>query len=146
MFSIAAIGSDLLKVIIARPRPFVTYAGEMMAFSDADTYALPSGHASKSTALALPFLILVVARDRWQTGVKVLLGILALGVCYSRVVLGAHYVSDVLAGMGWAMACYPVATLLANQILGKMSQERLNTAIKIWALVLLVLMVYLAVK
>ena len=44
------------------------------------------------------------------------------------------------------MACYPVATLLANQMLGKMGQERLNTAVKVWALVLLVLMVYLAMK
>jgi membrane-associated phospholipid phosphatase len=146
MFGIVAVGSDLLKVIIARPRPFVTYAGEMIAFSDAETYALPSGHASKSTALALPFIILVAARDRWQMGVKILLGILALGVCYSRVVLGAHYVSDVLAGMGWALTSFPVATLLTNQILGKMDQERLNFAVKIWALVLLVLMLYLAVK
>ena len=49
-------------------------------------------------ALALPFLLLITAKDNWHRGVKILLAIIAFGVCYSRVLLGAHYVSDVLAG------------------------------------------------
>jgi membrane-associated phospholipid phosphatase len=54
MFGIAGIGGDILKEIFNRPRPFVEYAGEINAFSDADTLAFPSGHATKSVALALP--------------------------------------------------------------------------------------------
>jgi len=146
MFGIAGIGGDILKEIFNRPRPFVEYAGEINAFSDADTPAFPSGHATKSVALALPFLILIAVRDNWHKGVKILLAIVAIGVCYSRVVLGAHYVSDVLAGVGMAILCFPLVTLLNNQILRKMTKERLNIAIKVWAVILLLLMIYLTVK
>jgi membrane-associated phospholipid phosphatase len=62
------------------------------------------------------------------------------------VVLAAHYVSDVLAGVGMALLCFPLVTLLNNQILRKMTKERLNIAIKVWAVILLLLMIYLMVK
>jgi membrane-associated phospholipid phosphatase len=97
-------------------------------------------------ALALPFLLLIPAKDNWHKMVKILLATIAFSVCYSRVVLGAHYVSDVLAGVGMALICFPLATLLSNKILSMMSQKRLNVAIKAWAVVLLALMIFLVVK
>jgi membrane-associated phospholipid phosphatase len=97
-------------------------------------------------ALALPFLLLIAAKDNWQKGVKILLAIIALGVCYSRVLLGAHYVSDVLAGIGMALICFPLVTLLNNKILSVMTKERLNFVIKVWAVVLLGLMIFLVVN
>jgi undecaprenyl-diphosphatase len=145
MFSIAGIGGDILKEIIHRPRPFVTYAGELIAFSNAGTSAFPSGHATKSVALALPFIIIVPARDILRKGLKVLLAIIALAVCYSRVMLGAHYVSDVLAGIGMALICFPLATLAANKIMAKMKGKNLKVISNIWAVVLLALLIYLAV-
>ncbi|MGD2252555.1 MAG: phosphatase PAP2 family protein [Anaerolineales bacterium] len=146
MFGIAAIGGDILKVVFHRPRPFVEYAGEIIAFSNAATYALPSGHATKSVALALPFLLLIGEKDNWHKVVKILLATIAFGVCYSRVVLGAHYVSDVLAGVGMALICFPLARLLNNKILSMMGQKRLDFAIRVWAVVLVALMIFLVVK
>jgi undecaprenyl-diphosphatase len=143
MFGIAGIGGDVLKEILNRPRPFVEYAGQITAFSDASTPAFPSGHATKSMALALPFLLLIAAKDNWHKWAKVLIAIIVLGVCYSRVLLGAHYVSDVLAGVGMALTCLPLATVLSNMALRRMTRERLNTAIKVWAVALVGLMVYL---
>lgn len=145
MFGFAGIGGDVLKEILNRPRPFVEYAGEINALSNAPTPAFPSGHATKSTALALPFLLLIVAKDKWHKGVKILLSIVVFGVCCSRVLLGAHYVSDVLAGVGMALICFPLVTLLSNKILRKMTEERLNFAIKVWAVILLGLMICLVV-
>ena len=145
MFGLAGIGGDILKEIFDRPRPFVEYAGEINALSSAGTPAFPSGHATKSVALALPFLLLIAAKDNWHKVVKILLAIIALGVCYSRVVLGAHYVSDVLAGAGMALICLPLVTLLSNKILSMMTEKRLNFAIKVWAVILLALMIYLVV-
>jgi len=145
MFGLAGIGGDILKEVFDRPRPFVEYAGEINALSNAATPAFPSGHATKSVALALPFLILIAVKDNWHKGVKILLAIIAFGVCYSRVLLGAHYVSDVLAGVGMALICFPLVTLLNNKILSMMSQKRLKFAIKVWAVILLGLMIYLAV-
>jgi membrane-associated phospholipid phosphatase len=146
MFGFAGIGGDMLKEVFNRARPFVEYAGEINAFSNAETPAFPSGHATKSMALALPFLLLIAAKDNWRKGVKILLAIIAFGVCYSRVLLGAHYVSDVLAGVGMALICFPLVTLLNNRILSNMTKERLNFAIKVWALILLGLMIFLVVK
>jgi undecaprenyl-diphosphatase len=135
-----------LKEIINRPRPFVAYAGEINALSKADTPAFPSGHATKSVALALPFLLLVAARDKWHKGVKILLAAIALSVCYSRVLLGAHYVSDVLAGIGMALICFPLVILWTNKILVRiMKKKALDSAIKVWAVILLGLMAILAV-
>ena len=146
MFGLVGIGGDILKEVFNRPRPFVEYAGEISAFSTAETPAFPSGHATKSMALVLPFLLLIAAKDNWHKGVKILLAIIVFSVCYSRVVLGAHYVSDVLAGVGMALICFPLVTLLNNKILSNMTKERLNFAIKVWAVILLGLMIFLVVK
>ena len=145
MFGFAGIGGDLLKEIFNRPRPFVQYAGQINALSNAATPAFPSGHATKSIALALPFLLLIPAKDNWHKGVKILLVMIAFSVCYSRVLLGAHYVSDVLAGVGMALICFPLMTFLSNKILRRMTIERLDFAIKIWAAILLGLLIYLLV-
>jgi undecaprenyl-diphosphatase len=146
MFGLVGIGGDILKEIIDRPRPFVEYESEINALSNAETPAFPSGHATKSMALALPFWLLVAARDKWHKGVKILLAGIAFGVCYSRVLLGAHYVSDVLAGIGMALICFPLVTLLTNKILGNMKKKDLDFAIRIWAVILLGLLIYLTVK
>ena len=73
MFGLAGVGGDILKVVFDRPRPFVEYAGEITTFSKAKTPAFPSGHATKSMALAMPFMLLIVAKDTWHQGVKILL-------------------------------------------------------------------------
>jgi len=96
-------------------------------------------------ALALPFLLLIPANNNWRKGVKVLLTMLAVGVCCSRVVLGVHYVSDVLAGAGMALICFPVVTHLSGRMLRGMSLERLDARVKVWAVVLFGLMVALVV-
>jgi undecaprenyl-diphosphatase len=145
MFGIAGIAGDALKEVFGRSRPFVEYAGEINALSSAETPAFPSGHATKSVALALPFLLFVAAKDGWRALVKILLAILAVAVCYSRVLLGAHYVSDVLAGIGMALICVPPVALVANKILGRMSEQRLHLAVKAWAAILLGLMIFLVV-
>jgi len=145
LFAVAGIGGDLLKEVFDRPRPFVEYAGEIIAVSKPDSPAFPSGHATKSVALALPFLLLIPARDNRRKGVKVLLAMLAVGVCSSRVVLGVHYVSDVLAGAGMALICLPFVTLLSRRMLRGMSRERLDVRVKVWAVVLIGLMVALVV-
>jgi len=145
MFGFAGIGGDILKEIVDRPRPFVEYAGEINALSNAETPAFPSGHATKSVALALPFLLLLPAKDNWHKVVKIFLAAMALVVCYSRVLLGAHYVSDVLAGVGMALICFPLVTLLNNKMLSMIAKKRGELPIKVWGVILFVLMIYLAV-
>jgi undecaprenyl-diphosphatase len=144
MFALVGLGGDVLKEIFNRPRPFVEYAGEIIAFSEGKTPAFPSGHATKSMAMALPFLFLIPTRDQWHKAAKVLIAVIAMGVSYSRVVLGAHYVSDVLAGIGLAMATLPLVVLVVNKFLARMTNKTLDKAIIVWAIVLLGLMIFLA--
>jgi len=72
--------------------------------------------------------------------------LLAAGlICYSRIVLGVHFLSDVLAGAATAAACLPVAVAAANIIYKrrKVTVEKLNVLAKRFAVLLLALAVLL---
>ncbi|MFK3796796.1 bifunctional DedA family/phosphatase PAP2 family protein [Pseudomonas sp. NPDC088444] len=90
----AAILNQTMKHTFARARPEVL--AEPLA-----TYSMPSGHASASFAL---FMTLAVLAGRGQP-VRLRLTWLLLGaipaasICVSRVYLGVHWPTDVLAGM-----------------------------------------------
>ncbi len=144
MFGIAGPAGDILKEIVDRPRPFVEYAAQTYALPFRDSPSFPSGHATKSVALALPFLLFITAKDGWHRAVKVLLVTVALGVCYARVLLGVHYLSDVLAGVGMALTCVPLVTLLTNKVLQRMDNRMLSRAVFVWAALLAGLMVLTA--
>jgi len=94
----------LLKVLVRRPRP--TYhcpGGEYNHIVEADKYSFPSGHASRCIFIAL---MLVVFRATTPLLAVVLACVWATCTAMSRVLLGRHYVSDVLAGalLGVAIA------------------------------------------
>jgi undecaprenyl-diphosphatase len=90
---------SFLKRIFVRERPFITHAAIDPAAAPLDRYSFPSGH----TLHAVSFT--------WQASAHfpelmwVLLPLAAL-IAASRVVLGLHYPSDVLAGaaLGAALA------------------------------------------
>lgn len=138
-FGLSGIAGDLLKMIIARPRPVTTYGGEILALSRSATPALPSGHATKSVALVLPFILLVSHSKNLHKGIKVVIGLIATGVCFSRIALGAHYLSDVLAGIGMALIGLPLSMMFANMVLRRMKQEQLPKLSYVWGLLLIFL-------
>lgn len=84
-----------IKAIVARSRP-----PEASAFVDAAGYAFPSAHAASGVALYGLLSLFVLRRLRGHVriaaGALALLGVGSLGL--TRVYLGAHYPSDVLAG------------------------------------------------
>ncbi|MDI1257755.1 phosphatase PAP2 family protein [Aquabacterium sp.] len=87
----------LLKHGFARPRP-----GADEALLHLATFSFPSGHASGTTLLYGFFALVVLVHVRgpgwrWVTGVAALL-VIGL-VCWSRVYLGVHFLTDVLAGV-----------------------------------------------
>lgn len=96
----ALAGSGLLNVavkhVFARERPAL-----WESIAPEATYSFPSGHAMGSATLAC-VLIFLAWRTRWRWPVLMAAGTFALAVGLSRVYLGVHYPSDILAG--WAAA------------------------------------------
>ena len=81
-----------MKVGIGRPRPFVSYP-DLYHYSLETTQSFPSGHTSlafaTATALSLKY-------PKWYVIAPSYLWACSVG--YSRMNLGVHYPSDVLAG------------------------------------------------
>jgi membrane-associated phospholipid phosphatase len=142
-FAVAGISGDILKEIFHRTRPYLEYANQISFLSRPGSPSLPSGHATKSVSLVLPFFFYAEYKGCFHTLIKCILAFTALMVCFSRIFLGAHYFSDVLAGIGWAFISLPASVSLSNLILRRMSPQRFERAAKIWILVYLGFMIYL---
>ena len=102
-------GSALLnlsvKQVFARERPSL-----WDSIAPETTFSFPSGHAMGSATLAC-VLILLAWRTRWRWPVFVASAVFTIAVGLSRVYLGVHYPSDILAG--WAAAsAWTVSTFL----------------------------------
>jgi len=87
-----AFTTTALKLAFKRDRPFVTYP-YLDKQADAGSYSFPSGHTSSAFALATSMSL---AFPKWYVVAPVFLYASAAG--YSRMHLGVHYPSDVLAG------------------------------------------------
>ncbi|MEY2430884.1 MAG: hypothetical protein QOC92_609 [Acidimicrobiaceae bacterium] len=87
--------NSLLKDLIGRSRPIVEHP-----ILTIGSRSFPSGHAMSSTVIygALLLVFLPVIPRRWQPAVMAATVTLVLAIGTSRVVLGVHYPSDVVAG------------------------------------------------
>jgi undecaprenyl-diphosphatase len=96
----------LLKRVFVRERPFITHAAIDRGAAHLDRYSFPSGH----TLHAVSFTWQACAHFPELAWVLVPLAVLIAG---SRVVLGLHYPSDVLAGAAIGAALAELGTSLA---------------------------------
>ena len=111
-----ALINSLFKLFFARERPelweqLVTEPG----------YSFPSGHAMISSALALSVILLTWhTKYRWYA---VVFGILyTLSVSISRVYLGVHFPSDIVAG--WCVSVLWVLTL--HHVFARFANRKLS--------------------
>jgi membrane-associated phospholipid phosphatase len=105
--------NQLLKNLVQRPRP-----DDMLVA--ASGYSFPSGHSMVAMAFfgLLIWMIWHYDRDRVERWVACpLLCILILGIGFSRVYLGVHYASDVIAGFCASLAWLVLYTRLAAPLL-----------------------------
>jgi len=82
-----------LKTIVNRPRPYSTYPDEITAYETLSSKSFPSGHTSFAFATATS---LSLKYPKWYIIAPSYLWAASVG--YSRMNLGVHYPSDVLAG------------------------------------------------
>ena len=101
-------GSALLNLAtkqwFARERPSL-----WASIAPETTYSFPSGHAMGSMTLA-SVAVMLAWHTRWRVPVSLAGMAFVLLVGMSRVYLGVHYPSDILAGWcaagAWSVACY----------------------------------------
>jgi undecaprenyl-diphosphatase len=108
---------DVLKAVFARPRPDLVLPAARVF-----TASFPSGHASLS---AITYLTMGALLARAQSSTMIgryflaLAAFLTVLIGVSRIYLGVHYPTDVLAGwcigLAWAIACWVVAELLGSR-------------------------------
>jgi membrane-associated phospholipid phosphatase len=105
--------SDFLKNLFGRPRP------EYWRLIHETSYSYPSGHAM--------FAVLVYGLWAWfvwnselprtiRRSLTPLLVLWALGILWSRLALGAHYVTDLIGGLLLATTALSLAAAIASAI------------------------------
>ena len=62
-FALGSIAGDIMKEMVQRARPASELAGVLAQTEISDTSSFPSGHATKSMGLALPFVIMASNKD-----------------------------------------------------------------------------------
>lgn len=99
----------LIKFLFERPRPSITHLVSATHFS------FPSGHAMISILMYGTLIIILAPYARLNIWIKIaqfILAILIILIGISRVYLGVHYPSDILAGyllaLSWLGFSYPV--------------------------------------
>ncbi len=100
-----------MKLIVARPRPPDSL---VQIIEEADGFSFPSGHVMFYVVL-LGALNLALSRaamsDRTGRSIRIASAVAVLLIGLSRIYLGAHWLSDVLAGYLFGAAVVAAATL-----------------------------------
>lgn len=108
---------QILKYSIRRDRPFITYP-EIQKLSDGGGFSFPSGHTAPAFALATS---LSLNFKKWYVVVPSFVWASAVG--YSRLHLGVHYPTDILAsaiiGTGIGFITHHANKWIQNRIIRK---------------------------
>jgi undecaprenyl-diphosphatase len=113
-------GADLFQHLFARPRRLDWVVKHETAFS------YPSSHAAVATAFyALCAAFIARSTLRYKALVAGALIVLSAGILWSRLALGAHYVTDLAGGVLWGVtvvaalaAAYPI------NVFGRLAEHR----------------------
>lgn len=122
MSAVALLGSllinnHLIKNLVQRPRPFVTFTDIQILIPTPSEFSFPSGHTSSSFAAASVFYRFLPKK----AGIPAI--VLAGLIGFSRLYVGVHYPTDVIAGvimgillgfMAWFLVEFCVGNLKRN--------------------------------
>ncbi len=116
--------NNLLKLIVDRERPDVSQLASHAGSS------FPSGHTATAAACwaALAYL---AGRNRSRLAKRALLlggGVVAITVASTRVLLGVHWVTDVVAGLVVGWSWWAIATALLAEQLGTVDVSKSRTS------------------
>ncbi|CAN6460751.1 unnamed protein product [Victoria cruziana] len=99
LIDVAVVG--LIKFCVRRPRP--VYNKGMSLVVSVDHWSFPSGHSSRACFLGYFLWLCSGSMDKyvvyWRPDFVGIVGLWSASTSFSRILLGRHFVFDVLAGM-----------------------------------------------
>ena len=112
----------MIKSVVMRPRPYMQYPDRVRMLAKVETeaaaddvaaqgYSFPSIHSA--SVLALYFTLAGSIKKKWA---YILACVLTLLVAYSRVFVGAHYPTDVLAGLALGLITMVIYAFLEKRV------------------------------
>ena len=107
-----------LKNIVARMRPYHRYEDILLLIAHPGDFSFPSGHSASAFAAAGVLFHYVDKR----VGIGLL--ILASAIALSRLYLGVHYPTDVLAGVCVGLICSLIVQALAQRFANRSLQRK----------------------
>lgn len=117
-------GSDIIKIIVHRTRPDIDALSHVIV-AHRGGFSYPSGHTSFASCLAITAIILA-QEWRWKPAVVVVALTVALATGLSRVYLGVHYPTDVIASFLYAACAVTLAnTLWQRKVVPRWPDRRL---------------------
>ena len=118
----------LLKALFARPRPYVEQPLLLETY-----YSFPSGHAMEAVVLygTLAYFAVLALRTWWARAAVIFgTSLLILLIGFSRIYLGVHYLSDVVAGFAaggvWLSTCIMAMEFVRRARSGRVVAEHLR--------------------
>lgn len=108
--SSAVLTNYVIKLLILRPRPFVAYLELIALIVPSDEWSFPSAHTATSFAAATAIFC-------YHKKTGAICYIAAALIAFSRLYLGVHYPSDVLAGTLLGILCGMLSYKLTDPLL-----------------------------
>ena len=105
--ALALIGDVVISHLWERPRPFAAHPGSHVWIHHSVDSSFPSDHASAAFAIAVSVLLL-----SRRLGLLYVAGAVVIAV--GRVVVGVHYLTDVLAGAAIGLAAALLVAFIAR--------------------------------
>ena len=113
---------SMLKAVVLRPRPYMEYPDRITGTADvggpanledvaAQGYSFPSMHSASAAALFISLASEIKKRWAWILAV-----VLTFLVGFSRLMVGMHYPTDVLAGWALGLLCAGICWLLEKKV------------------------------
>jgi len=109
----------VLKLIISRDRPFITY-DSIKPLTDAFGGSMPSGHAVSSAIIAVfvCFLAFKLAKKKFtKIATTISMMMFVLIVCLSRMYFGVHYLTDIILGLAFGAIFALIGLGIYNKLL-----------------------------
>lgn len=110
------INNNIVKNIVQRPRPFVTFTDLQIIIATPSEFSFPSGHTSSSFAAAAVFYRHLPKKIGLPS--VILAGLIG----FSRLYVGVHYPTDVIAGVIMGILLSYLAEYLVNLFAKKLKK------------------------